>query len=111
MENKDGRRSPRASLLITGELRTETGTHYQFKVRNISATGLLGELEATLTTGETVHVTVGDKLQIVATVAWTCAPRFGLQFDHPIDPSSARRRLAYEPRPIPTTHGPIKRRI
>ncbi|PKB19674.1 hypothetical protein B0I00_1914 [Novosphingobium kunmingense] len=110
MNEPENRGALRSSLLLTGELQTEGGITHCFKVRNVSATGLMGEMEPALTIGDRVSLRLGDTVRVTATVAWSAPPRFGLSFELGIDPASVRRPLDYEPRPFAARPaGPRKR--
>lgn len=87
--------------MLSAELVTAESAVHRFKVRNISATGLMGEMETVLTAGDRVMVKLGDAIRVLASVAWSVPPRFGMRFDHPVDPVAARRPVRYEPRPFP----------
>jgi len=112
MDQKRERNRQRSSLLLVGTLRLSEGAAEEFKIRNLSATGLMGEMDAPPGCGETVSVEVGQLGPLAATVVWLRQRRFGLEFESEIDPASAYRPVGRSPQPFkPSPSADLKKRL
>ena len=110
MAEEGQRQASRSNTLLTAELRVGEEQARPCRVRNISATGLMGDMEWPPGQGENVSVKLWELGWTEATVAWSRPPRFGLQFASPIDPVAARRPVGGTPKPFePDPHDPRKR--
>ena len=94
----------RASMLLVAEVRVASAPAQRVVVRNISATGLMVEMEEPPTRGSFVTIKLGDLGWTAGTVAWRVGRRFGVMFDMDIDPANVRRTIggtprAYQPTP------------
>jgi len=112
MDQKRERNRQRNSLLLVGTLCQSDGAREEFKIRNLSASGLMGEMDAPPGCGETVSVEVGQLGPIPATVIWLRQRRFGLEFGSEIDPASAYRPIGGSPKPFkPSAPADVKKRL
>ena len=110
MDEDGKRRAPRSNMLLAAELRVGEGQAKSCRVRNISATGMMGEMEWPPEPVDQVSIRLGDLGWIEAIVAWQRPPRFGLEFTSPIDPVAARRPVGGTPKPFkPERFDPPKR--
>lgn len=93
----------RDSLLLMTELRDEGGnTIASVRIRNLSATGLMAECDRVLVEGANVRLTLRGTGEIGARISWVGEGRFGLLFNQPVDPISARRPIATNVGPTAT---------
>jgi len=90
--------SDRASVLLVAEVRAAGAPAKRVVVRNISATGLMVEMETRLRQGDWVSVNLGNLGWTDGTVAWKVGNRFGVMFDEQIDPANVREPIANAPR-------------
>ena len=75
-----------------------------FRVRNLSATGLMGESAMDVPPGTHVSVDLRNIGTVSAVVAWSTGGRFGLAFHEQIDPRLVRQEIsamALNPSPSP----------
>jgi hypothetical protein len=101
--SREHRRHPRNSMLLQAMLRLENSCQtLKFRVRNLSATGLMGEAPLDLAPGTVVSVELRNVGTVPATVAWSLEGRFGLAFLETIDPALVRQ---LPPPDVPT--GPL----
>lgn len=63
------------------------------RVRNLSAGGLLAEAPHEVPIGSDVRVELANIGMIGARCVWTGENRFGLAFNHQIDPQAVRRKV------------------
>ena len=63
------------------------------RVRNLSAGGMMGEAPVQVERGDVVHVDLRNVGDVPGKVAWKAEGRFGIAFDHPIDPKLVRQPL------------------
>jgi len=110
MDQKHERSRQRNSLLLVATLRLPNGTQQEFKVRNLSATGLMGETDDPPNCGDAVSVEVGPLSSIAGTVIWQRQKRFGLKFGTEIDPAAAYRPIGGSPRPYEPPAPEIRKR-
>lgn len=107
MDQKRERSRQRNTLLLVATLCLPDGTQQEFKVRNLSATGLMGETNDPPNCGDSVSVEVGQLSSIAGTVIWQRQKRFGLKFDTEVDPAAAYRPIGGSPKryesPAPET--------
>ncbi|MBH9538817.1 PilZ domain-containing protein [Novosphingopyxis sp. YJ-S2-01] len=61
------------------------------RIRNLSAGGLMAEAPVDVERGDVVHVDLRNVGDVSGKVAWTAEGRFGVAFDHPIDPKQVRK--------------------
>jgi hypothetical protein len=97
----------RASMLLVADVRIGCEPAERAVVRNISAAGLMIELDEAPARGEFVSLNLGDLGWINGTVIWKVANRFGVRFDDEIDPGKIRRPVAATPRYQPSLARPI----
>ena len=64
----------------------------EHRVRNISVSGVGLDHRGELRRGDSIRVSIGQEVDIPATVAWVKPGSAGVRFDHPIDLAAARRR-------------------
>lgn len=60
------------------------------RVRNLSAGGMMAEAPVSVERGDIVHVQLRNVGDVTGKVAWKAEGRFGIAFDHPIDPKQVR---------------------
>jgi hypothetical protein len=87
----DHRRHRRDTMLLQATLQFDNGQSLRFRVRNISASGLLGEAPGAIAPGALVVVELRNVGHVPATVAWSLDGRFGLAFLDSIDPAVVRQ--------------------
>ena len=63
------------------------------RIRNLSAGGLMAEAPVDVERGDVVHVDLRNVGDVSGKVAWTAEGRFGVAFDHPIDPKLVRKSV------------------
>jgi len=86
------RQHERDSLLLKATLRlTDSHAEYTFRVRNLSAAGLMGEASFEIAPGVQVAVSLRNLGWVPATVAWSLEGRFGLAFHEAIEPHAVRQ--------------------
>lgn len=79
-------------MLLHAELRLENGSQsLKFRVRNIFATGLMGEAPYEFVPGTVVAVDLRNIGTVPAAVVWSLDGRFGLAFFDEIDPARVRQ--------------------
>lgn len=88
----------RASMLLVAEVRSAGAPVRKAVVRNISAAGLMVEMDQVLTRGDFVSLNLGNLGWTDGTVVWKVGRRFGVRFDQAIDPASVRRTIGAVPR-------------
>ena len=77
---------------------TELGFAQKAVVRNISAAGLMVEMDGSPFRGDFVSLNLGNLGWTDGTVAWRVGRRFGVRFDKEIDPANVRRPIGALPR-------------
>ena len=99
----------RASMLLVAEVRIASGAAQRVVLRNISATGLMVEMDEPPHRGSFVALNLGDLGWTCGTVVWRVGRRFGVMFDEAIDPASVRRTVGIIPQaPQPS---PLRRPV
>lgn len=83
----------RDSLFLTAEV-TAAGwsAPFQVRVRNLSAGGMLAESPHQVPVGTKVHIELANIGVVGAQCVWSGDKRFGVAFDHNIDPQAVRRK-------------------
>jgi hypothetical protein len=82
----------RDSLLLKAELRFVGGDDCgEVRIRNLSAGGLMAEATALTKRGDKVQLELRNIGLVTGHVAWVAQGRFGVAFDHPIDPKLVRQ--------------------
>lgn len=88
----NGRGRNRDSLFLLAQFRSEGSADARdVRVRNLSAGGLMAELETAPADGTPVEVMVRGIGWIRGRIAWYAEGRAGIAFDQPIDPLLARK--------------------
>ncbi len=84
----------RDSLLLVAQLRlgSEVGIR-EVRVRNLSAGGLMIELDKIAEVGTPVRLDLRGIGEIAGKVAWCTEGRIGIALDSPIDPKKARKPI------------------
>jgi hypothetical protein len=86
------RTAPRDSLfLMTVVSAPEGRTVGKARVRNLSATGLMADVDKALREGDNVSLTLRGVGEVTGKVVWTEQKRIGIKFDSDIDPKQARK--------------------
>lgn len=87
-----GRTRKRDSLFLSARLTFEgsPATH-DVRIRNLSEGGLMAEYEPPVATGVAVTLAMRGLGELTGRVAWCTRGRLGIAFDHPIDPTRARK--------------------
>ena len=93
----------RASMLLAAEVRVASAPAEKAVVRNISAAGLMVEMETVLTRGEFISLKLGDLGWTDGTVVWKVGKRFGVSFFEEIDPRNVRKAIGATPRSYEAT--------
>ena len=87
-----GRGRSRDSLFLLAQFRAEGSPAVSdVRVRNLSAGGLMAELETAPADGTAVEIMVRGIGWIRGRIAWYAEGRAGIAFDQPIDPLLARK--------------------
>lgn len=93
MSSVDTREVERDSLLMMAELTTLGEPTTKIKVRNLSEGGMMGEGALSLQPGQKIVVSLRNVGLVTGRVAWVRTPKFGVRFDHPVDPKLARTQV------------------
>jgi hypothetical protein len=98
-----------ANLTIPGQPAPVT-----VRVRNLSAGGMLAEAKVRgLAQGAAVEVELRNIDFVPGRIVWVGEGKFGIAFDHPIDPQAVRRQVVQKmevPAHISALNGPLYRR-
>lgn len=93
-------RAPRDSMLLAGTI-TRSGEDasrgFALRVRNLSATGVMGDCSVTFEAGDAVDVALSRIGVVPGMVAWAKDGQVAVTFDLEIDPRQARRRVLSKP--------------
>ena len=82
----------RDSLFLSARLQFHgDDEQHEVRVRNLSAGGLMAELDRTVEAGTAVDLEMRGLGKISGTVAWCTRGRLGIALDRPIDPARARK--------------------
>jgi hypothetical protein len=101
------RNDSRDSLLLAAQFRIAGNKHaVPVRIRNLSAGGLMAEVDNPLSVGTGVEIDVRGVGWIPGRVAWVAAGRIGIAFDGLIDPLAARKPVVTVKQP--TIFKPIK---
>lgn len=85
----------RDSLLLIADIVAEgEASAARFKVRNLSPGGMMAQGEGLLREGARVSVTLRNVGAVQGKVAWAENGRYGIAFDHEIDPQAVRAPVA-----------------
>ena len=85
----------RSQILLTGLLQLDDEWR-QFRIKDISTTGLKGNGILDLPAGMDVQVRIRNSEPIAASVVWANGSLFGLRFVHPIIPEEFRTHITGE---------------
>ena len=92
----------RDSLFLKAELRIVDGDDCgEVRIRNLSAGGLMAEAPVLTKRGDKVELELRNIGRITGHVAWVAKGRFGVAFDHPIDPKLARKPVGQNRSELP----------
>lgn len=92
----------RDSLFLKAALRFVDGDDCgEVRIRNLSAGGLMAEAPAMAKRGDKVQLELRNIGQVTGHVAWVAQGRFGVAFDHPIDPKLARQPVGQKKTELP----------
>ena len=95
------RRRPRDSLVLTAQIRLDNETVLrEVRVRNLSAGGLMIELDQVADVGTPVTITLRGIGEVQGKVAWCTEGRIGIALDPLIDPEKVTKPRVSE---IPPT--------
>ena len=82
----------RDSLFLKASLRFVDGDDCgEVRIRNLSAGGLMAEAPVIAKRSDRVEMELRNIGRVTGYVAWVAQGRFGIAFDHPIDPKLARK--------------------
>lgn len=96
------RQLDRDSLFLKAELRFIDGDDCgEVRIRNLSAGGLMAEAPVLAKRGDKVQIELRNIGRITGYVAWVAQGRFGVAFDHPIDPKLARKPVGQTKSELP----------
>jgi hypothetical protein len=85
----------RYTLLLVADIVAEgEASASRFTVRNLSPGGMMAQGEGTLVIGARVAVTLRNIGAVQGKVAWAEKGRYGIAFDHEIDPQAVRAPVA-----------------
>jgi hypothetical protein len=92
----------RDSLFLKAELRFVDGDDCgEVRIRNLSAGGLMAEATVLTKRGDKVQLELRNIGRVTGHVAWVAQGRFGVAFDHPIDPKLARQPVGQNKSELP----------
>lgn len=92
----------RDSLFLKAELRFVGGDNCgEVRIRNLSAGGLMAEASVLTKRGDQVELELRNIGRVTGRVAWVAEGRFGVAFDHPIDPKLARKPVGQTKSDVP----------
>ena len=92
----------RDSLFLKAELRIVDGDNCgEVRIRNLSAGGLMAEAPVLTKRGDKVELELRNIGHVTGYVAWVAQGRFGVAFDHPINPKLARKPVGQSKSEIP----------
>ena len=101
----------RDSLLLKAEMKlTEQGKIFEARVRNLSAGGMMAEGGVRVERGEAVEVNLRNVGWVTGKVAWVTENRFGVAFDHAVDPKIVRKPVGQNNDAISVRHTAAERR-
>ena len=93
----------RDSLFLKAELCIVGGDNCgEVRIRNLSAGGLMAEAPVLTKRGAKVELELRNIGRVTGHVAWVAQGRFGVAFDHPIDPKLARKPVGQAKSPLPS---------
>eukprot|EP01013_Petalomonas_cantuscygni_P013917 TRINITY_DN28644_c0_g1_i1.p1 TRINITY_DN28644_c0_g1~~TRINITY_DN28644_c0_g1_i1.p1 ORF type:complete len:133 (-),score=10.07 TRINITY_DN28644_c0_g1_i1:122-520(-) len=92
----------RDSLFLKAELCLVDGKDCgEVRIRNLSAGGLMAEAPVLTKRGDKIELELRNIGRITGHVAWVAQGRFGVAFDHPIDPKLARKPVGQTKSELP----------
>jgi hypothetical protein len=92
----------RDSLFLKAELRFTDGDDCgEVRIRNLSAGGLMAEAPVLAKRGDKVELELRNIGRVTGHVAWVAQGRFGVAFDHPINPKLARQPVGQNKTELP----------
>lgn len=92
----------RDSLFLKAELCFVDGDNCgEVRIRNLSAGGLMAEAPVLTKRGDKVQLELRNIGRVTGHVAWVAQGRFGVAFDHPIDPKLARKPVGQNKSELP----------
>lgn len=96
------RKLDRDSLFLKAELSFIDGENCgEVRIRNLSAGGLMAEAPVLAKRGDKVQMELRNIGLVTGSVAWVAQGRFGVAFDHPIDPKLARKPVGQTKSELP----------
>lgn len=81
-------------LLVADVVAAGSASAVRYTVRNLSPGGMMVQGDAGLASGSRVSVTLRNIGAVQGKVAWAEDGRFGITFDHEIDPQAVREPVA-----------------
>ena len=100
--NHPKREADRDSLFLKANLRFVGGDDCgEVRIRNLSAGGLMAEAPVLAKRGDKVEMELRNIGRVSGYVAWVAQGRFGVAFDHPIDPKLARKTVGQNKLELP----------
>ena len=91
----ENRHPDRDTLLLVADIVSEgEASAARFKVRNLSPGGMMAQGDHALKVGSKVSVALRNIGAVVGKVAWSENGRYGIAFDHEIDPQAVRAPVA-----------------
>ena len=100
--NHPKREADRDSLFLKADLRFVDGDDCgEVRIRNLSAGGLMAEAPVITKRGDKVEMELRNIGRVTGYVAWVAQGRFGVAFDHPIDPKLARKPVGQNKLELP----------
>lgn len=90
-DHTGARSQDRNSLLMKARIHVVArGVELEARIRNLSAGGLMAEAAIQIANGDKVEVELRNVGWTPGRVAWTADGRFGIAFDHPVNPGNVR---------------------
>ncbi len=101
----------RDSLMLRAETRLVAKNEtIEARVRNLSAGGMMAEANIRVERGDPVEVNLRNVGWVTGKVAWVTENRFGVAFDHPVDPKLVRKPVGQNNEAISVRHTSGERR-
>lgn len=98
LDGDDARDRRRDSLFMTAKMRLAgVADPLEVRVRNLSAGGLMIELDRAVEPGAAVSLEMRGLGEVTGSVAWATRGRVGIALDAPIDPKRARKPIGAGP--------------
>ncbi|MEM1131313.1 MAG: PilZ domain-containing protein [Pseudomonadota bacterium] len=87
----DNRNDHRDALFMLAKIQfVKSGKMIDARIRNLSSGGMMAESNVFCAAGDRVIVDMVNAEEIEGRISWQTSGRFGIAFDHPVDPQTIR---------------------